>query len=167
MIFTIVNPRPGGPRIHLRPGGGGAHLTPPLLNPLLGGIAEKREQCWIAHQRTVRNHLFHFLAQVNIEVMTGQWMKSSRYTLLALAPDLIELEPRSWHHSIPLVTASRMMYNMTLLGQFLKMTWPKARSRSAFELTWSICISIDSQWWSKHDDVKIKALAPFSAELLA
>ena len=49
-------------------------------------------------------------------------MKSSRYTLLALAPELIELEHRSWHHSIPLVNDVYESNDVTLLGQFIKMT---------------------------------------------
>ena len=53
-------------------GGGGSVEPLPLLNPLLDQIAEKRERFWIAHQKTVRNDIGHFLAQVNIEVMTGQ-----------------------------------------------------------------------------------------------
>ena len=121
-------------------GRGGGSFEPPS-NSAPGRDSGKTRTMLDNPSKSVRNHISHFLAQVDIEVTTGQWMKSFRCMFLALVPDLIKLDPRSWHHSIPLIMANRMMYNVTILGQFpKKMTWPKARSRSAFQLTWSICI---------------------------
>ena len=41
---------------------------------------------------------------------------------LALACDWVKLEARFRPHSIYLIKANRMMYNMTMLGQIVKMT---------------------------------------------
>ena len=46
----------------------------------------------------------------------------AEYVFLALASDWVKLETLFRRHSIPLITANRMMYNMTMLGQIVKMT---------------------------------------------
>ena len=78
-----------------------------------------------------------------------------------------ELEQIFMHHWIPFIAANRMMYNMTLLGQIVKMTWPRPRSGSQSDLVWSCCISIDSPWQYKHNASKMGALSQFSEKLLA
>ena len=64
----------------------------------------------------------HFLAQVNLEVMTGQRGDRFEKSFWVLAADRVELESMFRHHSLPLVTANRMMYDMNILGQNIKMT---------------------------------------------
>lgn len=141
MSLMFLNPRPGGPQIHLRPGGG--LIWTPLLTPLLRMIAKKREGWWIAHEKLWRNYISHFFAQVNIEVVTGQrtWLVEDGFS--ALACDWVKLELFCRRHSIPLVTANRMMYDITILNEDISMTWHMVRSRSSFDLEYSICISIN------------------------
>ena len=74
--MTLSNPRRAGARRHPRQAVGGGLNTPPRLTRLLIQVKEK---CSKACRKPFLNYFGHFLAQVTIEVTTGQERKNEYF----------------------------------------------------------------------------------------
>ena len=169
-LWISLNPRPAGPLDFPPPAGGGGswrgRLNAPLWSRLLVAVEKNERQRSKAREKSFRNHLGHFLAQVKIGVSRGQNSKIFQNGFSTIKSLILKIEQRIWYHRVRLVKARRTIYKMTLKGQVQSSTSGQVRSRSRDDRNGSYCISIDSPGHDKRTDTNPTSLSLFE-KLLA
>ena len=142
---------------HLMGRGGGGCLNTPRLSRLLRIVDQNGKRRSKAREKSFRNHYGHFLAQVKIEVTSGQDSKIFQNGFSTTKSLILKVEQRFWYHRVCLVKARWTMYNLTLKGQGQNMTSGQFRARSLGDPSRSNYTSFDSssssrqtQWHQSH-----------------
>ena len=97
--------------------GGGGVWKPPPWSRLLVAVEKNERQRSKAREKSFRNHLDHFLAQVKIGVSRGQNSKIFQNGFSTIKSLILKIEQRIGYHRVCLVKARRTIYKMTLKGQ--------------------------------------------------
>ena len=148
-------------------GGGGAFERPPPWSRLLVAVEKNERQRSKAREKSFRNHLGHFLAQVKIGVSRGQNSKIFQNGFSTIKSFILKIEQGIWYHCVCLVKARRTIYKMTLKGQGQSLTSGQVRPRSRDDRNGSYCISLDSPGKDERTDTNPTSLSLFDQRLLA
>ena len=94
----------------------------PRLSWLLRIVEQNGKRRSKACEKSFRNHIGHFLAQVKIEVTRGQNSQIFKISFWTIKSLILKVEQRFWYHRVCLTKARRTMDNLTLKGQGQNLT---------------------------------------------
>ena len=145
----------------------GVAWTLPRLSRLLRIVEQNGKRSSKAREKSFRNPVCHFLAQVKIEVTSGQNSKIFLNGFWTVKSIFFKVEQGFWYHRVCLVKARRTMYNLTLKGQGQNLTSGQVRARSLGDPSRSNYTPFDAPCGEKRNDTNPTSLSHLDLKLLA